>query len=148
VKLSARPLAAALFTVLALSACSAPQASSTGNAPASEAAAPSATPSPTKSSGPFGGFASAAEACTTISQQATGASLLPMSAAQGKTQELEQLKAELAETAEKAPESVKADFAHLNDVAVAGLTDQTVFSSGKFNEAMGPVTAWLATNCK
>ena len=73
---------------------------------------------------------------------------MPMSAAQGKTQELEQLKAELAETAEKAPESVKADFAHLNDVAVAGLTDQTVFSSGKFNEAMGPVTAWLATNCK
>lgn len=100
------------------------------------------------SSGPFGGFASAAEACTTISQQATGASLLPMSAAQGKTQELEQLKAELAETAEKAPDSVKADFEHLNEVAVAGLTDQTVFSSGKFNQAMGPVTTWLAANCK
>ena len=147
-KLSARPLAAALFTVLALSACSAPQAGSAVNAPASEAAAPSATPSPTKSSGPFGGFASAAEACTTISQQATGASLLPMSAAQGKTQELEQLKAELAETAEKAPDSVKADFEHLNEVAVAGLTDQTVFSSGKFNAAMGPVTTWLAANCK
>jgi surface antigen len=148
VKISARPLAAALFTVLALAACSAPQASGTGSAPASEVATPSATPTPSKSSGPFGGFSSAAEACSTISQQATGASLLPLSAAQGKTEELEQIKAELAETAEMAPDSLKADFEHLNEVAVAGLKDQTVFSSGKFNQAMTPVTAWLAANCK
>jgi hypothetical protein len=106
------------------------------------------TPSPSKSSGPFGDFPSAAEACTTISQQATGASLFPLSAAQGKTAELEQLKAELSETAERVPDGLKADFANLNAVAVAGLSDQTVYSSGKFDAAMAPVTAWLAANCK
>lgn len=94
------------------------------------------------------GLSSAAEACTTISQQATGASLFPLSAAQGKTAELEQLKAELSETAERVPDELKADFANLNTVAVAGLSDQTVYSSGKFDAAMAPVTAWLAANCK
>ena len=143
----ARPLtAAALFAALALTACSAPEA---GSAPSSSApATAAATATPSKSSGPYGDFPSAAEACTTISQQATGASLFPLSAAQGKTAELEQLKAELSETAERVPDELKADFANLNDVAVAGLSDQTVYSSGKFDAAMTPVTAWLAANCK
>jgi hypothetical protein len=142
-----RPLTAAvLFAALALTACSAPEA---GSAPSSSApASATATPSPSKSSGPHGDFPSAAEACTTISQQATGASLFPLSAAQGKTAELEQLKAELSDTAERVPDELKADFAKLNEVAVAGLTDQTVYSSGKFDAAMTPITAWLATNCK
>jgi hypothetical protein len=144
-----RPLTAAvLFAALALTACSAPEA---GSAPASSApatATATATPSPSKSSGPYGDFPSAAEACTTISQQATGASLFPLSAAQGKTAELEQLKAKLSDTAERVPDELKADFAKLNEVAVAGLTDQTVYSSGKFDAAMTPITAWLATNCK
>jgi hypothetical protein len=142
-----RPLTAAvLFAALALTACSAPEP---GSAPSSSApATATATPSPSKSSGPYGDFPSAAEACTTISQQATGASLFPLSAAQGKTAELEQLKAELSDTAERVPDELKADFAKLNEVAVAGLTDQTVYSSGKFDAAMTPITAWLATNCK
>lgn len=143
----ARPLtAAALFAALALTACSGPQA---GSAPASSApATPTATATPSKSSGPYGDFPSAAEACTTISQQATGASLFPLSAAQGKTAELEQLKAELSETAERVPDELKADFANLNEVAVAGLSDQSVYSSGKFDAAMTPITAWVAANCK
>ena len=146
----ARPLtAAALLAALALTGCSAPQA---GSAPASAAgsstASAPATPSPSASSGPFGGFSSAAEACTKISEQATGATLLPLSAAQGKTAELEQFKADLAETAERVPDSLKADFANLKEVAVAGVTDQTVFSSGKLQAAMAPVTTWIATNCK
>lgn len=91
---------------------------------------------------------SADEACATISRQATGASLLPMTKAQGKTAELEQFKADLATTAELAPEAVRADFEHLKDTAIAGLTDQTIYSSGKFNQAMAPVTAWLNANCK
>jgi hypothetical protein len=143
-----RPLtAAALFAALALTACSAPQG---GSAPSSAPAAASstATPSPSKSSGPYGDFPSAAEACTAISEQATGASLFPLSAAQGKTAELEQLKAELSETAERVPDELKADFANLNEVAIAGLSDQSVYSSGKFDAAMTPVTAWLAANCK
>lgn len=142
-----RPLTAAvLFAALALTACSAPEA---GSAPSSSApATATATPSPSKSSGPYGDFPSAAEACTTISQQATGASLFPLSAAQGKTAELEQLKAKLSDTAERVPDDLRADFAKLNEVAVAGLTDQTVYSSGKFDAAMTPITAWLATNCK
>ncbi|RKR19800.1 hypothetical protein [Arthrobacter oryzae] len=144
----ARPLAAtALLAALALSGCSAPQA---GGAPSSPApASPSSTPSPSASatSGPFGGFASAAEACTKISEQATGATLLPLSAAQGKTAQLEQFKTDLADTAARVPDSLKADFAHLKEVAVAGVTDQTVFSSGKLQAAMAPVTKWIATNC-
>lgn len=144
----ARPLAAtALLAALALTGCSAPQA---GGAPTSAApASPSSTPSPSASatSGPFGGFASAAEACTKISEQATGATLLPLSAAQGKTAQLEQFKTELADTAARVPDSLKADFAHLKEVAVAGVTDQTVFSSGKLQAAMAPVTKWIATNC-
>ena len=148
----ARPLAAtALLAALALTGCSAPQA---GSAPSSAAArrrpllrrpprrAPAGPP------GPFGGFTSAAEACSKISEQATGATLLPLSAAQGKTAELEQSKTELAETAERVPDSLKADFANLKEVAVAGVTDQTVFSSGKLQAAMAPVTTWIATNCK
>ena len=111
-------------------------------------ASASATPSPSATSGPFGGFTSAAEACSKISEQATGATLLPLSAAQGKTAELEQFKTELAETAERVPDSLKADFANLKEVAVAGVTDQTVFSSGKLQAAMAPVTTWIATNCK
>jgi hypothetical protein len=151
VKNLARPLtAAALFAVAALTACSAPTAgsapsSASPSTPASSSGSPSATAS--ASSGPFGGYASAAEACTTISEQATGASLLPMSAAQGKTAELEQKKAELSETAERVPDTLKADFAKLNEVAVAGLKDQTVYSSGQFQNAMAPVTKWLAANC-
>jgi hypothetical protein len=146
----ARPLtAAALLTALALTGCSATQA---GSAPSSAAgtssASASSTPSPSETSGPFGGFASAGEACTKISEQATGATLLPLSAAQGKTAELEQFKAELAETAERVPDSLKADFANLKEVAVAGVTDQTVFSSGKLQAAMAPVTTWIANNCK
>ena len=146
----ARPLtAAALLAALALAGCSAPQA---GSAPSSAAgtssASASATPTPSETSGPFGGFSSAAEACTKISEQATGATLLPLSAAQGKTAELEQFKAELAETAELVPDTLKADFANLKEVAVAGVTDQTVFSSGKLQAAMAPVTTWIATNCK
>jgi hypothetical protein len=144
-----RPLtAAALLATLALTACSAPEAGSAPSSSAAATAAATATPTPTKSSGPYGDFASAAEACTTISQQATGASLIPLSAAQGKTAELEQLKAELSDTAERVPDELKADFAHLNEVAVAGLSDQTVYSSGKFEAAMAPVTGWLAANCK
>ncbi|GIU55900.1 hypothetical protein [Arthrobacter sp. NicSoilC12] len=151
----ARPLAAtALLAALALTGCSAPQA---GSAPSSAAgtsaggestASASATPSPSGTSGPFGGFTSAAEACSKISEQATGATLLPLSAAQGKTAELEQFKTELAATAERVPDSLKADFANLKEVAVAGVTDQTVFSSGKLQAAMAPVTTWIATNCK
>ncbi len=146
----ARPLAAtALLAALALTGCSAPQA---GSAPSSAAApataSASGTPSPTTTSGPFGGFTSAAEACAKISEQATGATLLPLSAAQGKTAELEQFKTDLAETAERVPDSLKADFANLKEVAVAGVTDQTVFSSGKLQAAMAPVTTWIATNCK
>ena len=151
----ARPLAAtALLAALALTGCSAPQA---GSAPSSAAgtsaggestASASATPSPSGTSGTFGGFTSAAEACSKISEQATGATLLPLSAAQGKTAELEQFKTELAETAERVPDSLKADFANLKEVAVAGVTDQTVFSSGKLQAAMAPVTTWIATNCK
>ena len=151
----ARPLAAtALLAALALTGCSAPQA---GSAPSSAAgtsaagestASASATPSPSGTSGPFGGFTSAAEACSKISEQATGATLLPLSAAQGKTAELEQFKTELAETAERVPDSLKADFANLKEVAVAGVTNQTVFSSGKLQAAMAPVTTWIATNCK
>jgi len=143
-----RPLTVtALLAVLALAGCSAPEAASP---PSSAAGAPtaSATPSPTKSTGPWGDFPTAAEACRTISEQATGASLLPLSAAQGKTAELEQYKAELSRTAERVPESLKVDFAKLNQVAVAGLSDQTVFSSGKFQDAMAPVTVWLTANCK
>lgn len=144
-----RPLTAAtLFAALALTACSAQDA---GNAPSSsapETAAAAATPSPSRSSGPFGDFPSAAEACTAISQQAAAASLFPLSAAQGKTAELEQLKAELSETADRAPDELKADFANLNEVAVSGLSDQTVYSSGKFDAAMTPVAAWLNANCK
>jgi hypothetical protein len=142
----ARPLAlAALLGVLALTGCSAPQA---GSAPSSAAAPASATPSPSAASGPNGDFATAAEACAKISEQATGATLLPLSAAQGKTAELKQYEAELAATAERVPDSLKADFANLKDVAVAGVTDQTVFSSGKLQAAMAPVTEWIAANCK
>ncbi|MGY3381474.1 glucose/arabinose dehydrogenase [Arthrobacter sp. TE12231] len=146
----ARPLAAtALLAALALTGCSAPQSASAPSSATDTAPAPaSATPSPTATSGPFGGFASAAEACTKISEQATGATLLPLSAAQGKTAELQQSTAELAETAERVPDSLKADFANLKDVAIAGVTDQTVFSSGKLQAAMAPVTQWIATNCK
>ena len=108
----------------------------------------SATPSPSAASGPNGDFATAAEACAKISEQATGATLLPLSAAQGKTAELKQYEAELAATAERVPDSLKADFAKLKDVAVAGVTDQTVFSSGKLQAAMAPVTEWIAANCK
>ncbi|AXJ09682.1 hypothetical protein [Arthrobacter sp. PM3] len=140
--------ATALFTSLALAGCSAPQAASAPSSAAAPAEASAATPSPSETSGPFGGFDSAAEACSTIREQATGATLLPMSAAQGKTAELEQAKADLAATADRAPDSLKADFAHLKDVAIAGITDQTVFSSGKLQAAMAPVTNWLATNCK
>ncbi|SDP15809.1 hypothetical protein SAMN04487914_104140 [Arthrobacter sp. ok909] len=132
---------------MALTGCSAPQAASAPSSAADTAPA-SATPSPTATSGPFGGFASAAEACSKISEQATGATLLPLSAAQGKTAELQQSKAELAETAARVPDSLKADFANLKDVAIAGVTDQAVFSSGKLQAAMAPVTQWIATNCK
>jgi hypothetical protein len=142
----ARPLAlAALLGALALTGCSAPQA---GGAPSSAAAPASATPSPSAASGPNGDFATVAEACAKISEQATGATLLPLSAAQGKTAELKQYEAELAATAERVPDSLKADFANLKDVAVAGATDQTVFSSGKLQAAMAPVTEWIAANCK
>lgn len=134
----------ALLAALALTACSAPEAA----APPSSAPAQTATATPTKTSGPFGDFATAAEACKTISEQATGASLLPLSAAQGKTAELEQHKAELSRTAEQVPDSLKAAFAKLNQVALAGLSDQTVFSSGKFQAAMAPVTGWIGANCK
>ncbi|MBT2520232.1 hypothetical protein [Arthrobacter sp. ISL-28] len=146
----ARPLtASALFTVMALTACSAPTA---GSAPSSSSSgdsssSPSAAPATSASNGAFGGFATAEEACATISEQATGASLWPMSAAQGKTAELEQKKAELSDTVKRVPDTLKADFTRLNEVAVAGLSDQTVYSSGKFQEAMAPVTKWLASNC-
>jgi hypothetical protein len=145
---AARPLTvSALLAALALTACSAPEA---GSAPSSAAASPapsSATASPSKSSGQWGDFATAAEACTTISEQATGSTLLPLSAAQGSAAELEQTKAELTRTAERAPDSIKADFTTLSQVAIAGIKDQTVFSSGKLQDAMAPVQTWLATNC-
>jgi hypothetical protein len=70
-----------------------------------------------------------------------------MAAAQGKIAELEQQKAALRETAERVPDSLKADFATLSEVAVAGLSDQSVYSSGKFQQAMVPVNQWLANNC-
>jgi hypothetical protein len=136
----ARPLTVvALLAASALTACSAPEAA--GPAPSS------ATASPSKSSGQWGDFATAAEACTTISEQATGSTLLPLSAAQGSAAELEQTKAELTRTAERAPDSIKADFTTLSQVAIAGIKDQTVFSSGKLQDAMAPVQTWLATNC-
>ena len=150
-KYLARPLhAAALFAVVALTACSAP---ASGSAPSESAtstttdssAAPTASAS--AASGPFGSYASAAEACDAISTQATGASLLPLSAAQGKTAELEQKKAALAETAQRVPEALKADFARFNEVALAGLSDQSVYSDGEFEAAMAPVTGWLSANC-
>lgn len=146
----ARPLTlAAAVSALALTGCSAPEAAApASSAPAPATATATATPSATASSGPWGDFPSAAEACKTISEQATGASLLPMSAAQGKTAELEQYKAELSRTAERVPDSLKAAFSKLNQVAVAGLSDQTVYSSGKFQAAMAPVTGWIAANCK
>ncbi|MFC8410873.1 hypothetical protein [Arthrobacter sp. NPDC057259] len=146
----ARPLTlAAVVSALALTACSAPEdAAPASSAPAPATASATATSSATASSGPWGDFPSAAEACKTISEQATGASLLPMSAAQGKTAELEQYKAELSRTAERVPDSLKAAFSKLNQVAVAGLSDQTVYSSGKFQAAMAPVTGWIAANCK
>lgn len=138
-----------LFAAVSLTACSAPTAASTPSSSNASGASssPAAAPEATTPSGAFGGFATAAEACKAISEQATGASLLPMSAAQGKTAELEQKKAELSETAQLVPDSLKADFARLNEVAVAGLTDQTVYSSGKFQEAIAPVNQWLASNC-
>ena len=144
----ARPLTvSALLAAFALTACSAPEA---GSSPSSAAASPapsSASASPSKTSGPWGDFATAAEACTTISEQATGSTLLPLSAAQGTAAELEQAKADLTRTAERAPDSLKADFTALSQVAIAGITDQTVFSSGKIQDAMAPVQTWLATNC-
>lgn len=150
VNAAVRPLTlTAVVAALALTGCSAPEAAGpASSAPATAAASASATPSATTSAGPWGDFPTAAEACKTISQQATGASLLPMSAAQGKTAELEQYKAELSRTAERVPESLKAAFAKLDQVAVAGLSDQTVYTSGKFQAAMAPVTGWLAANCK
>ena len=148
-KNTARPLAlAALLGALALTGCSAPQAGSAPSSAAATTAPASATPSPSAASGPNGDFATAAEACAKISEQAAGATLLPLSAAQGKTAELKQYEAELAATAERVPDSLKADFANLKDVAVAGATDQTVFSSGKLQAAMAPVSKWIATNCK
>jgi len=151
VKHLARPLyATALLAVTALTGCSAPASGSAPSASAtSTTAASSAAPTPSSSaaSGPYGGYASAAEACDAISTQATGASLLPLSAAQGKTAELERKKAELAETAQRVPEALKADFARLNEVALAGLSDQSVYSNGKFEAAMAPVTSWLSANC-
>ena len=147
----ARTLTATAFVAgAALTACSAPTAGGAQPATSSSsrpAGSPSAEPAASTSPGPFGGFASAAEACAAISEQATGASLLPMAAAQGKTAELEQKKAELSETAPRVPEELKADFAKLSEVAVAGLSDQSVFSSGQFQEAMAPVNQWLASNC-
>ncbi|WP_346958524.1 hypothetical protein [uncultured Arthrobacter sp.] len=145
-----RPLTVtALLAAAALTGCAAPEAAAppSSSSPAASATA-SATASPTRTSGPYGDFPTAAEACRTISEQATGASLFPLSAAQGKTAELEQLKAELSRTAERVPDSLKADFAKLNQVAVAGLSDQTVYSSGKFQDAMAPVIGWIAANCK
>ena len=70
-----------------------------------------------------------------------------MAAAQGATAELEHKKAELSETAQRVPQALKADFAKLNEVAVAGLSDQSVYTSGQFQEAMAPVNQWLASNC-
>ncbi|GAA1260285.1 hypothetical protein [Arthrobacter pascens] len=141
--------ATALFAAVALTACTAPTAGSTPSSSngSGSTSSPAAAPETSTPSGAFGGFATAAEACKAIAEQATGASLLPMSAAQGKTAELEQKKAELSETAQRVPDSIKADFARLNEVAVAGLSDQTVYSSGKFQEAIAPVNQWLATNC-
>ncbi|MHA7198401.1 hypothetical protein [Arthrobacter alkaliphilus] len=146
-----RYLTAALFAALALSGCSTQGGGSAAAgtpSPSSAGGSASASASATPSSGPFGGFASAAELCSTVSKEATGASLLPMSAAQGKTAELEQYKAELADTADRVPDALKADFTNLKDTAIAGLKDQTVYSSGKFERAMAPVTTWLSANCK
>jgi hypothetical protein len=70
-----------------------------------------------------------------------------MAAAQGKTAELEQKKVELSQTAQRVPEELKADFAKLSEVAVAGVSDQSVYSSGQFQKAMAPVNQWLASNC-
>ncbi|WP_457972708.1 hypothetical protein [Arthrobacter sp. D1-17] len=140
----------ALAAGAALTACSAP---TTGGAQPSTSSSsrpvtsPGAEPADSTPTGPFGGFASAAEACAAISEQATGASLLPMAAAQGKTAELEQKKAQLSQTAQLVPEALKADFTKLHEVAVAGLSDQSVYSSGKFQQAMAPVNQWLASNC-
>ncbi|WP_459317786.1 hypothetical protein [Arthrobacter sp. RHLT1-20] len=138
----------ALLASLALTACSAPEAGSTPSSAAATSAPSSAEATPSKSSGPYGEFPTAAAACAKISEQAAGATLLPLSAAQGKTAELEQAKAELARTAEMVPDTVKADFATLSQTAIAGVKDQTVFSSGKLQDAMAPVQGWLAANCK
>lgn len=141
----ARPLTVCtLLAALALTACSAPEA---GNAPSSSPAPSAAAASPSKSSGAWGDFPTAAEACAEISEQATGSTLLPLTAAQSTAAELEQAKAELNRTAERAPESIKADFTALSQTAIAGIKDQTVFSSGKLQDAMAPVQGWLAANC-
>ena len=141
----ARPLTiCTLLATLALTACSAPEA---GNAPSSSPAPSAAAASPGKSSGLWGDFPTAAEACAEISEQATGSTLLPLTAAQSTAAELEQAKAELNRTAERAPESIKADFTALSQTAIAGIKDQTVFSSGKLQDAMAPVQGWLAANC-
>ncbi|WP_326965854.1 hypothetical protein [Arthrobacter sp. CG_A4] len=137
-----------LLASLALTGCSAPEAGSTpSSASATSAPSASSAAAPSKSSGPYGDFPTAAAACAKISEQAAGATLLPLSAAQGKTAELEEAKAELARTAEMVPDSIKADFATLSQTAVAGVLDQTVFSSGKLQDAMAPVQRWLAANC-
>lgn len=145
-KNAARPLTICTLLALALTACSTPEA---GSAPSSTGPAPtSAAPTPSKSSGPWGDFPTAAQACAKLSEQATASTLLPLSAAQGTPAELEQTKAELTRTAERAPGAVKADFTTLSEVAIAGIKDQTVFSSGKLQDAMAPVQGWLAANCK
>jgi hypothetical protein len=139
----------ALAAGAALTACSAPTAGGQPSTSSSSrpAASPSAGAAESTPTGPYGGFASAAEACAAISEQATGASLLPMAAAQGKTAELEQKKVELSQTAQRVPEELKADFAKLSEVAVAGVSDQSVYASGQFQKAMAPVNQWLASNC-
>ncbi|AOT05432.1 hypothetical protein ASPU41_07985 [Arthrobacter sp. U41] len=145
----ARPLTiCTLLATLALTACSAPDAGSApSSSPATSAATSAAAASPSKSSGLWGDFPTAAEACAEISEQATGSTLLPLTAAQSTAAELEQAKAELNRAAERAPESIKADFTALSQTAIAGIKDQTVFSSGKLQDAMTPVQGWLAANC-
>ncbi|MDI3241083.1 MULTISPECIES: hypothetical protein [unclassified Arthrobacter] len=148
-KNTARALTTCTFlAALALTGCSAPDAGSAPSSAAASAAPSSATASPSSSSSPWGDFATAGEACAAISEQATGSTLLPLAAAQGTAAELEQTKTELSSTAKRAPESIKADFTILSQVAIAGITDQTVFSSGKLQDAMAPVQSWLTANCK
>ena len=127
----ARPLtAAALFATVALTACSAPTAGSAPSpsllqtVPALRATPPrrraraqhpellEASPPPRRHAPPFPSRPPVPPCCR-----------CPLPRARRRN--WSRRRRSLAETAQRVPEALKADFARLNEVAVAGLTDQT-----------------------